>query len=50
MRIYYRGPDCLVTSKFFVWRTAPARFAIRDLSLDPPTQSVSIAVDHFCMG
>jgi len=31
MRIYYRGPDCLVTSKFFVWRTAPARFAIRDL-------------------
>jgi hypothetical protein len=33
MRTYYRGPDAVVTSDFFVWRTTPAReFAIRDLS------------------
>ena len=31
-RTYYRGPDAVVTSELFVWRTAPARvFAIRDL-------------------
>jgi Family of unknown function (DUF6232) len=31
-RSYYRGPDALVTSEKFVWRTAPARvFAIREL-------------------
>lgn len=33
MRTYYRGPDAVVTSDVFVWRTTPARvFAIRDLS------------------
>src|SRR4051812_6128703 len=31
MRPYYSGPDCVVTSEVFLWRTAPARFAIRDL-------------------
>ncbi len=31
-RTYYRGPDAVVTSEVFVWRTAPARiFAIRAL-------------------
>jgi hypothetical protein len=31
-RTYYRGPDAVVTSELFVWRTTPARmFAIRDL-------------------
>jgi hypothetical protein len=33
MRTYYRGPDAVVTSDVFVWRTTPAQvFAIRDLS------------------
>jgi hypothetical protein len=31
MRTYYRGPDCVVTSEVFLWRAAPAKFAIRDL-------------------
>ena len=32
-RTYYRGPDAVVTSELFVWRTAPARiFAIQELS------------------
>jgi hypothetical protein len=32
MRIYYRGPDALVTDERFVWRTpAPQIFAVRDL-------------------
>jgi hypothetical protein len=32
MRIYYRGPDAIVTSELFVRRGSPAgRFAIRDL-------------------
>jgi len=32
MRIYYRGPDAVVTSELFVRRGSPAgRFAIRDL-------------------
>jgi len=32
MRIYYDGPDALVTDNHFVWRTDPTRaFAIRDL-------------------
>jgi hypothetical protein len=32
MRTYYRGPDAVVTSEVFVWRTTPAKvFAIRDL-------------------
>jgi hypothetical protein len=32
MRIYYRGPDAVVTSEFFVRRgSPPGRFAIRDL-------------------
>jgi hypothetical protein len=31
-RTYYRGPDAVVTSELFVWRTAPARtFVIREL-------------------
>lgn len=31
-RTFYRGPDALVTSEVFVWRTAPPRtFAIREL-------------------
>jgi hypothetical protein len=31
-RTYYRGPDAVVTSEVFVWRTAPAKvFAIRAL-------------------
>nr|AEE65506.1 hypothetical protein [uncultured bacterium BAC AB649/1850] len=31
-RTYYRGPDAVVTSEVFVWRTAPPRtFVIRDL-------------------
>lgn len=31
-RTYYRGPDAVVTSEVFVWRTAPAQiFAIREL-------------------
>jgi hypothetical protein len=37
-RTYYRGPDAVVTSEVFVWRTTPAKvFAIRDL------QDVAIA-------
>jgi hypothetical protein len=32
MRVYYRGPDALVTSELFVRRSSPAeRFAIREL-------------------
>ena len=32
MRTYYRGPDAVVTSELFVWRTTPAKmFAIREL-------------------
>ncbi|MEV6631365.1 DUF6232 family protein [Actinoplanes sp. NPDC051470] len=32
MRTYYRGPDVVVTSEFFVWRTMPGKiFAIREL-------------------
>jgi uncharacterized protein DUF6232 len=32
MRTYYRGPDAVVTSELFVWRTTPTRiFAIREL-------------------
>ena len=32
MRIYYRGPDALVTQDRFVWRSTPARaFVIRQL-------------------
>ena len=31
-RTYYRGPDAVVTSELFVWRTSPPKiFAIRDL-------------------
>ncbi len=31
-RTYYRGPDAVVTSELFVWRTSPAKvFAIREL-------------------
>lgn len=31
-RTYYRGPDAVVTSDVFVWRTAPPKmFVIRDL-------------------
>ena len=31
-RTYYRGPDAVVTSELFVWRTTPAKiFAIRHL-------------------
>ncbi|MEV6489348.1 DUF6232 family protein [Actinoplanes sp. NPDC051633] len=31
-RTYYRGPDAVVTSELFVWRTKPARiFVIREL-------------------
>lgn len=31
-RTYYRGPDAVVTSDLFVWRTAPPKmFVIRDL-------------------
>jgi hypothetical protein len=31
-RTYYRGPDAVVTSELFVWRTTPTRiFAIREL-------------------
>ena len=32
MRTYYGGPDAVVTSELFVWRTRPTRvFAIREL-------------------
>ena len=32
VRTYYRGPDAVVTSEIFVWRTSPPRsFAIREL-------------------
>jgi hypothetical protein len=32
MRTYYRGPDAVVTSEHFVWRTTPTKiFAIREL-------------------
>lgn len=32
MRTYYRGPDAVVTSELFVWRSTPAKvFAIREL-------------------
>ncbi|GLY98184.1 DUF6232 family protein [Actinoplanes sp. NBRC 103695] len=32
MRTYYRGPDAVVTSELFVWRTTPAKiFVIREL-------------------
>jgi hypothetical protein len=32
MRTYYRGPDAVVTSELFVWRTAPPKvFVIREL-------------------
>jgi len=32
-RTYYRGPDAVVTSELFVWRTAPPKiFAVRELS------------------
>jgi hypothetical protein len=32
MRVYYRGPDALVTDERFVWRTAAPRiFAVREL-------------------
>ena len=32
-RTYYRGPDAVVTSELFVWRTTPPKiFAIRELS------------------
>ena len=31
-RTYYRGPDAVVTSEIFVWRTSPAKtFVIREL-------------------
>jgi hypothetical protein len=31
-RVYYRGPDAVVTSELFIWRTAPAKtFVIREL-------------------
>jgi hypothetical protein len=31
-RTYYRGPDAVVTDKFLIWRTMPARsFVVRDL-------------------
>jgi hypothetical protein len=31
-RTYYRGPDAVVTSELFVWRTTPARiFAIHEM-------------------
>jgi len=31
-RTYYRGPDAVVTDKFFVWQTSPVKsFAVRDL-------------------
>jgi hypothetical protein len=31
-RTYYRGPDAVVTSELFVWRTSPAKtFVIREL-------------------
>ena len=32
-RTYYRGPDALVTSELFIWRTSPEKtFVIRELS------------------
>jgi hypothetical protein len=32
IRTYYRGPDAVVTSELFVWRTSPAKtFVIREL-------------------
>ncbi len=32
IRTYYRGPDAVVTSEFFVWHTSPAKtFVIREL-------------------
>jgi hypothetical protein len=32
MRVYYRGPDALVTDERFVWRaSAPQTFAVREL-------------------
>ena len=32
IRTYYRGPDAVVTSEVFVWRTSPAKtFVIREL-------------------
>ncbi|GGQ69805.1 DUF6232 family protein [Couchioplanes azureus] len=32
MRTYYRGPDAVVTEKYFVWRTSPAKvFVIEEL-------------------
>ena len=42
MRIYYRGPDVVVTSELFVVRrgSPPGRFAIRDL------RDVGIAPGH----